>query len=329
MTVRDFINRGTFIRDRNVASGSIPEAAPTLVSHGQALPLQSAAGAVTILPPLLLVATDLEAGTSPTATLQFYGYVEPPATSPSLLSDWQLIKEITIQDAVGKTLAIFPLTGFARYHVVVTGSTGSPTSVRLREYGVSHHAAATLIGLGLVAGASSQMSLIARDTLPSASTEGDQVDAIADLYGRQRTVDAAWESLSQANHVLVDNPSEDKHDGNPLVEVVNGTDGTYYYYIDMLGYTRLGLDLILNGGSGTVTVTVEATRQDDGTVKESCTYYDVTNAAYGAASYTASSSLSDSAQFFADKRWVRVKVVASTGGANDGDWTVFPAKEGA
>jgi len=107
-----------------------------------------------------------------------------------------------------------------------------------------------------------------------------------------------------------------------LASVVNGTDGTYYYYVDMAEYRELGLHLILDGGSGSVTVTVEGTMQDDGTDPASCTYADISSAVYGSASWTASAVLMDSSKLAGQCKYVRVTVVASTAGANDADWTI-------
>jgi hypothetical protein len=61
---------------------------------------------------------------------------------------------VTLSDTVGATptLAIFPLIGLERYLVKVQALTGAPTTVRMREFGVSHHAADVLISLGIVHG---------------------------------------------------------------------------------------------------------------------------------------------------------------------------------
>jgi len=108
-----------------------------------------------------------------------------------------------------------------------------------------------------------------------------------------------------------------------LAEVTNGADGTYTYYVDMDGYRHLSLSLVLDGGSGSVTVTVEATAQDDGSAPGDCAYTDVTNAVFGAATFTASNFLSDSARKLAGAKFVKVKVVASTGAADDADWSIY------
>jgi hypothetical protein len=116
------------------------------------------------------------------------------------------------------------------------------------------------------------------------------------------------------------------YESETLAAVTDGTDGTYYYYVDMAGYKQLGLQLIIGAGSGSVTVTVEGTTQDDGTAQASCTYIDVTNGIYGAANFTASAALYDSDRKCGNFKYLRVKVVANTGGADDGDWTIFSKK---
>lgn len=113
-----------------------------------------------------------------------------------------------------------------------------------------------------------------------------------------------------------------------LAAVTNGEDGTEYYYIDMAGWKRAGFQLILNGGSGTVTVTVEGTMQDDGTAQGSCTYVDITNDVFGAANFTASAMLNDYTGKLVGFKYVRVKVVASTGDADDADWTIYSTQSG-
>ena len=92
----------------------------------------------------------------------------------------------------------------------------------------------------------------------------------------------------------------------------------------MDGFKYFALQATLSGGSGTCTVTVEGTCQDDGTAPASCTYVDVTNDLFGAASFTASDMLiADGVNPF---KYVRVKVVAATGAADDADWTLYLKK---
>jgi hypothetical protein len=64
-------------------------------------------------------------------------------------------------------------------------------------------------------------------------------------------------------------------------------------------------------------------RQDDGTAAASCTYRDITNDTFGVASTTASTTWIDDSGVLGLFKFARVKVVAATGGANDGDWTIY------
>lgn len=108
-----------------------------------------------------------------------------------------------------------------------------------------------------------------------------------------------------------------------VAAVTNGTDDTYNYYVDLATFRKGAIQLLLDGGSGTVTVTVEGTCEDDGTAPASCTYVDITNAVFGAANFTASNILFDEEGYFAGLKYLKIKVVASTGGANNADWTIM------
>lgn len=134
---------------------------------------------------------------------------------------------------------------------------------------------------------------------------------------------AGYDSSTGCTSTCESNPISSHHSETTVASVTNGTDGTYYYYLDMDGYRELGLQLILDGGSGTVTVTVECTVQDDGTAPASCTYNDVTSSVYGSASFTASTMLFDTNKVLGECKYVRVVVVASTAAANDADWTIY------
>lgn len=111
------------------------------------------------------------------------------------------------------------------------------------------------------------------------------------------------------------------HVEETLATVVNGTDGTYEYFLDLDGYRAWAVQFTLSGGSGTVTVTCEATLQDDGTAANACTYQNVTLDLFAVASATASGIWICDNVFPA--KYVKIKVVAATGGANDADWTIY------
>jgi len=104
-----------------------------------------------------------------------------------------------------------------------------------------------------------------------------------------------------------------------LSNVTNGTDGTYYYRINVLGTNINSLQGVLSGGSGTCTVTLEGTLDIN---YSTGTFQDITLKTFGVASWTASFLAVDDAEKLKGYEWIRVKVVASTAGANDADWAI-------
>lgn len=132
-----------------------------------------------------------------------------------------------------------------------------------------------------------------------------------------------YSSAVDGKKVIVLNPQSDAYAGEVLADVTNGADDTYYYYLDMSGYRRGGFQFVLDGGSGSVTVTVEGTLQDDGTAASSCTYADITSATFGVASTTSSTIWIDDTGKLGLYKYIRVKVVASTSAADDADWSIY------
>jgi len=138
----------------------------------------------------------------------------------------------------------------------------------------------------------------------------------------------AYNEVNNATQAIRLNPDSESYAGETLVDETDGADDTYYYYIDMSGYRGLNLQGVIDGGSGTCTVTIEATLQDDGTAADSCTYKDVTQ--YGFEDIldgTANASYTD--DFYLSKKeilnakYIRVKVVADTSGSDDADWAIY------
>ncbi len=118
------------------------------------------------------------------------------------------------------------------------------------------------------------------------------------------------------------NPDWEHRSPSVLADVTNGTDGTYSYYYDMKSYLKSGIALTLSGGSGTVTVTIWGTKQDDGTAADSCTYQDIGTAIFGSASWTADAMLDDTSGATGLYKHIKVKVVANTSGSDDADWKI-------
>lgn len=107
--------------------------------------------------------------------------------------------------------------------------------------------------------------------------------------------------------------------GITLADVTNGADGTYSYYWDCDTYPLWVLQGDLDGGSGTVTVTFEASAQD--TAQGSAFYTDETLEDFGVASATADFCWKcDTPTAY---KWGKAKVVANTTGADDADWALY------
>jgi hypothetical protein len=118
----------------------------------------------------------------------------------------------------------------------------------------------------------------------------------------------------------------DQRDAVNVVDVTNGTDATYLYYYDLDGYRKAGFQFALDCAAGTVTVTIEGTVMDDGTAPASCTYIDITNDTFGVASLVAAAGAAsdlwiDNSEKLSLFKYVRIRVVAATGG-NTGDWRI-------
>ena len=112
-----------------------------------------------------------------------------------------------------------------------------------------------------------------------------------------------------------------------ICDITNGTDGTYNFYTTMDTYNETGTQLLITGGSGTATVTVEVTAQDDGTAPASCVYVDKTTGLFGAASFTASDYLFDTNKVLGQVKYIKYKVVLNTSGANDADVKIMIKKK--
>lgn len=166
-----------------------------------------------------------------------------------------------------------------------------------------------------------QVMIEARSSDKAAVDSGDAVRPVADLYGKQALAGYVW--ADNAMRFAEVNPESERYLGSTPVDVTNETDGTYYEYIDMAGYRHLSLHCIVTAGSGTVTVTVEGAIQDDGTAPSSAAYIDISTLLLGAANFTATDVATDSAGVAANFRYIRIKRVHSTSGADDSGLTVY------
>lgn len=138
---------------------------------------------------------------------------------------------------------------------------------------------------------------------------------------------ANFTALTLSNRVEEIDPISQHYVAETLADVTDQADATYDYYVDMSGYSRLGFQLDLSCGLGTVTATVWATLQDDGTAPGACGYIDVTNAWFGVANLQAAAGTASAYwnQIDIAAKYVRVRIVAATGGAGAqlGDWTIY------
>jgi len=154
----------------------------------------------------------------------------------------------------------------------------------------------------------------------------DRTDFITNLYGEQVMAGHTW--ATNSNRVEEINPISQQYVAETLLALTNIAQSTTAYgYIDMAGVKYLGIQGETSGATPTdvLTVTLEATCQDDGTAPASCTYQDVTTGLSGVASWV-------DTDFFAlidtplPVKYLRVKYVTSAGGGNDADLTVYTKK---
>lgn len=164
--------------------------------------------------------------------------------------------------------------------------------------------------------------------------DGDGVIDHYDINGHKKIVDKAYDSLTQSNKVAEVSPLSSHYVGETLIDETNiTTNTTSYAYFDVSGHRKCGLQGETSGAAPTdvLTVTIEATCQDDGTAAASCVYQDVTTWAFDAATGARGTASWVDTDFFAilDEapfKYVRVKYVTSNGGANDADLTVYTKK---
>jgi hypothetical protein len=111
-------------------------------------------------------------------------------------------------------------------------------------------------------------------------------------------------------------PLPDYYVETTLANVTNGTDGTYTYAVDMTGKRVSGFHMELDGGSGTVTVTLE------GFIGTHTTMVDITNQVFSVVNTQSDAIWLDTLGVLSTFTRVQIKVVAYTVGANDADWLI-------
>ena len=152
---------------------------------------------------------------------------------------------------------------------------------------------------------------------------GSGTDTLSGILLDSVTIQNPLHNYGIGGEISIDN--SDAENPNPncvkLVDVTNGLDNTYYYPFDMRTYKFFGVQFILNGGSGTVTCTVE--------ISAMCDVDDAT-AQYETISFPCKEEFTLSDYAIADTpipaRYGRIKVVVDTSGANDASWKIYLVK---
>jgi len=120
-----------------------------------------------------------------------------------------------------------------------------------------------------------------------------------------------------------------------LLNVTNMADATYLTKAQSPdGFSEVAWELIGNGGTGTVTLKIWATMEDDATPTTTATatdYVDVTLDTFGVANYICGAAattrhlVQDELKKLSNFKWLRWQYIAATGGADDADLTIKQA----
>ena len=142
-------------------------------------------------------------------------------------------------------------------------------------------------------------------------------------YSSNAKLDRAYSQPEDLYSTQETNPLSSQHTSATVADTSSVTDGTYYYYIDMDDYRKLGLQIEITPGSGTVTVTIQGSLQDDGTAAGSCAYIECTYDTFNVVNTTTDDLWIDDAEKLAPFKYVRITAVHATGGSNDSGLTVY------
>jgi hypothetical protein len=177
------------------------------------------------------------------------------------------------------------------------------------------------------------IGFLADQTSTDSVDEGDI--GVARMTLDRKQIIAGYDSAADTNKTFETAPIWTHHIEETLATITNETSGTNYRYIDMDGFDSLSIQIDTGGTAptDTLTITLEASNQDDGTAAASCFYTDITTLAYDAATGaigTASWVDVDMMAFLAPPvagtfKYVRVKTVTA-GGSNDQDYTIYAKK---
>jgi hypothetical protein len=230
------------------------------------------------------------------------------------LSNGQYVVDYTNGVIYGKKASTATTLTNTTYKVKVgqVGTSGSAVSSNVNLAKVAGNT--TAVGAGNVSTGTQRVTLATDDVNAAAINASlDDIEAV---------LEDVHDNPANLLRTAEQDPLNYAFQPETVAAVTNGTDGTYTYYVDLATFRKGAIQLLLDGGSGSVTVTVEGSCQDDGTAPASCTYVDITNALFGSATFTASNILFDKEGYFAGLKYLKIKVVADTTGANDADWTI-------
>lgn len=138
--------------------------------------------------------------------------------------------------------------------------------------------------------------------------------------------DKSYAQPQDATKTLQLNNTNEFIASSTLIEDTNIVDNVYDFYLDCAGYSNVTLQIIADGGSGTVTVHLEASIEDNNTAAAACVYEECTAELVGVASFVAVGG-AHSEIWFGDLnpmiKYLKVEMICATGGANDSDATIF------
>ena len=147
-----------------------------------------------------------------------------------------------------------------------------------------------------------------------------------------RTQSSGFSATSNSTSVTETDPNWNQHLEETLADITNETSGTTTErYIDMDGWRKDTVQFEVDSATDVVTLTLEATLQDDGTAPASITDWQAITQ-YGCTIQTAAStagsyvddvitSIAENSNF----KWLMLKTVIS-GGTNDADYRLYNKK---
>lgn len=155
------------------------------------------------------------------------------------------------------------------------------------------------------------------------------VHAAADALGQLRLANFTAGTVS--NRVEEIDPLSEHYQASTIWDETNYNDAgpsTIYAYSDMAGFTRPSFQGDQNQGTGTISLTIHATWQDDGTAPAACAYEDFTLALTGLAAIagTQTFTIVDNAGILEGCKYIRLEYVINTDPADDADFTIYHNK---